>query len=329
MIPVMRHLHPRPAPFAPVVFARPLPLAALALLVVNDHVLKGAGLLPGWVTGKLSDVAGLFFFPVLLAYLGGRVFAQRRRVAQISVLCTGVVFAALKVSPWAAAVASRWWGAVVCDRSDLLALPALWLAYSYLRRGRAAAAPAGSPWFHRSAVLAAAWASIATSPAPRPPFVAWQVRGVAEHRAGCARVTVWVAKSGKSGVGVGVARVDGTGEAAACRLTIERATLEVAGRRIAASVAPGSPLGVRDAYLPFSFDNEGAWNAGEREGTLVLELSASGERVTVRLPLLQAWQRNDPAPAPAPSQPQPPQPTPGPLFVPANPGEDPPTEEAP
>src|SRR5690606_12557634 len=30
--------------------------AALALLVVNDHALKGAGVLPGALTGKLSDV---------------------------------------------------------------------------------------------------------------------------------------------------------------------------------------------------------------------------------------------------------------------------------
>jgi hypothetical protein len=37
--------------------------------VVNDHVLKGSGLLPAAVTGKLSDVAGLFFFPVLCASL--------------------------------------------------------------------------------------------------------------------------------------------------------------------------------------------------------------------------------------------------------------------
>ena len=38
----------------------PVTLAALALLVVNDRVLKGA--LPGAVTGKLSDVAGLASF---------------------------------------------------------------------------------------------------------------------------------------------------------------------------------------------------------------------------------------------------------------------------
>ena len=36
----------------------PLWVAALVLLVVNDHLLKGAGLVPGVVTGKLSDTQG-------------------------------------------------------------------------------------------------------------------------------------------------------------------------------------------------------------------------------------------------------------------------------
>ncbi len=38
---------------------------SIALLLVNDHVLKV--LYPSWITGKLSDFAGLFFFPFLLA----------------------------------------------------------------------------------------------------------------------------------------------------------------------------------------------------------------------------------------------------------------------
>jgi len=46
--------------------AHPLPLLAVVVLCLNDHFLKGSGLLPGWLTGKLSDFAGLFFFPILL-----------------------------------------------------------------------------------------------------------------------------------------------------------------------------------------------------------------------------------------------------------------------
>src|SRR5690606_32162865 len=47
----------------------PLFGAALLVLVVNDHVLKGAGALPPLVTGKLSDVAGLLVAPAVLAWI--------------------------------------------------------------------------------------------------------------------------------------------------------------------------------------------------------------------------------------------------------------------
>ena len=47
----------------------PLSLGAVALLLLNDHVLKQA--FPSILTGKLSDFAGLFFFPFLLAVLVG------------------------------------------------------------------------------------------------------------------------------------------------------------------------------------------------------------------------------------------------------------------
>ena len=43
----------------------PLSVAALVLLALNDHVLKQAW--PGFVTGKLSDVAGLVVAPLVLA----------------------------------------------------------------------------------------------------------------------------------------------------------------------------------------------------------------------------------------------------------------------
>ena len=37
--------------------------AALTILVLNDHLLKGAGLVPALLTGKLSDFAGLIVAP--------------------------------------------------------------------------------------------------------------------------------------------------------------------------------------------------------------------------------------------------------------------------
>ena len=44
-------------------------VGSIALMAANDHFLKGSGLLPGLVTGKLSDFAFLFFAPIVLAAL--------------------------------------------------------------------------------------------------------------------------------------------------------------------------------------------------------------------------------------------------------------------
>ena len=43
-----------------------MPLVALAVLVLNDHLFKAVGILPSWLIGKLSDFAGVVFFPLLL-----------------------------------------------------------------------------------------------------------------------------------------------------------------------------------------------------------------------------------------------------------------------
>jgi hypothetical protein len=123
----------------------PIALAAVIVLLVNDWVLKA--LMPGPITGKLSDVAGLAFAPVALtaaiglvltvaARLGAAVdpsLSHRRLVA--SVVATGACFAAIKLSPGAAELAEHVLSAfgrrasIALDRTDLLALPALVVSY--------------------------------------------------------------------------------------------------------------------------------------------------------------------------------------------------------
>ncbi len=49
----------------------PVALASLALLVINDHVLKAHW--PGFVTGKLSDIAGMIIAPLFLYALVPRL----------------------------------------------------------------------------------------------------------------------------------------------------------------------------------------------------------------------------------------------------------------
>lgn len=105
---------------------------ALGLLALNDHVLKGAGLLPGAVTGKLSDLAGLVVAPVLAAALLG---ARTGRGVAGAFALVAAGFAAVKVSPAASAHYLALLGAIgvrgrnVVDPTDLVALAALPLAW--------------------------------------------------------------------------------------------------------------------------------------------------------------------------------------------------------
>lgn len=54
--------------------SHPISLFAIALLLANEHILKVVTPFP--LTGKLSDFAGLFFFPYLLAGLLGLVWER-------------------------------------------------------------------------------------------------------------------------------------------------------------------------------------------------------------------------------------------------------------
>lgn len=150
----------------------PWGLAAVVVLLVNDHFLKGSGLLPGFVTGKLSDVAGLLFFPVLVEGLI-EVAASRfrpwrgpsRHLLLACVLATGAGFAALQMIPMAAD-AYRWglgllqapfrallaggelrWRAVAVwpDPTDLLCLPVLLLSWRWGQLRGLARSPRGAP----------------------------------------------------------------------------------------------------------------------------------------------------------------------------------------
>ena len=105
--------------------AHPAFVAALALLLANDLVLKA--LWPGWITGKLSDVAGLFVLPYFLAWL----WPSRRLALHVGV---ALAFVAWKlplsrpfVELWNAA---PWFDiARVEDLGDLIALASVVLAY--------------------------------------------------------------------------------------------------------------------------------------------------------------------------------------------------------
>ncbi|MFZ5445260.1 MAG: hypothetical protein ACOZQL_35045 [Myxococcota bacterium] len=137
----------------------PVALAAVGVLVLNDHWAKAQW--PGVVTGKLSDVAGLVFFPLflqagveLVAAWRGRPWSPSRAVLVGAAVATALVFALVKT--WAPATELyrvglgllRWpldaliaiaraaplpstsRVMLVADATDLLALPAVALPVS-------------------------------------------------------------------------------------------------------------------------------------------------------------------------------------------------------
>ena len=117
---------------------------------------------PGPVTGKMSDVAGMLFFPLLcqgIAERAGLCRAGDRRWLVGSAAATGVGFAAIKLDPWAADLYRVGLGLIQClprrlsgaacgpvamqmDATDLWALPALVVAV-WIGWGRGSVTPGG------------------------------------------------------------------------------------------------------------------------------------------------------------------------------------------
>jgi hypothetical protein len=124
----------------------PVTVTAVVVLALNDRLLKAA--YPGLVTGKLSDVAGLVVAPALLAAVIGLAlpWPPDRAVTASSVAVTGIGFTLTKGTVAGAEFASAAWSLlwpshVRADPTDLLALPALCLAWWVWRRTQDAPIP--------------------------------------------------------------------------------------------------------------------------------------------------------------------------------------------
>lgn len=120
-------------------------LVALVTLVANDWWAKRA--YPSWITGKLSDVAGLVMAPLALTAaigalcwvamaLGARIDPSlTRRRLSIAIAAVAAPFLATKLSEAAARAVAEGLAIfggqprIVCDPTDLIALPALWFAW--------------------------------------------------------------------------------------------------------------------------------------------------------------------------------------------------------
>ncbi len=78
----------------------PLTVLSIVVLVLNDHVFKI--ITPSWLTGKLSDFAGLFFFPFIVA-LGLSLFLNEsnltsHQLGQIAFWLVAIWFILLKTA---------------------------------------------------------------------------------------------------------------------------------------------------------------------------------------------------------------------------------------
>lgn len=132
-------------------FLSPTPLAAVGILILNDHYLKGH--FPSWWTGKLSDFAGLFFTPLFLCAilnLAKNLCSRpgpQKPIAWISplqlmaaIVLTDLLFAAIKLSQTAAALYIEamltlgFPAQVTPDPTDLMAVSVSSLTYLYGRR---------------------------------------------------------------------------------------------------------------------------------------------------------------------------------------------------
>ena len=118
--------------------ASPWWIGAVVVLVLNDHLFKGGGWLPGWLTGKLSDFSGLFVAAPLASVLLGALLGGRPRWAiALGPALVTLPFIAIKTSPtlshvYEAAFRTR----NVVDPTDLLALSVL--PFSFWMTDRAA-----------------------------------------------------------------------------------------------------------------------------------------------------------------------------------------------
>lgn len=157
---------------SPRALKHPLVLTSLALLVLNDHLLKGSGALPGWLTGKLSDFAG----PVVAVALLAALTARTRFGVRAAAVATSLGFAAINLSheaagamTWLTGLVGHPWSITV-DPTDLVGLVVVPWAVVVIERHQEAQAPQARRWTPARLGLAmvAALACVASEPAFPP-----------------------------------------------------------------------------------------------------------------------------------------------------------------
>jgi hypothetical protein len=128
----------------------PIPALAVFGMALNDHWWKWS--YSSWLTGKISDFLGVFYFPIfvcaVICLVRNYVFNQRRlKVAYISapmmvvaMSFTTLLMLTIKLSPSAAHAVQSCFSSylfkiqIIPDPTDLFALVSLPLSYVYARQ---------------------------------------------------------------------------------------------------------------------------------------------------------------------------------------------------
>ena len=157
-----------------ITLAHPLVLFSIAVLLINDHILKVYS--PSWLTGKLSDFAGLFFFPILLSAILNLILRnsslQPRRIALAAFGFTGLWFFLIKSQPLFSHLTETILSGllsqnaqIICDPTDLIALAMLWPAWK-LRSITTKQPGKKNTYLSYVVLIIASIATMATSPKP-------------------------------------------------------------------------------------------------------------------------------------------------------------------
>lgn len=277
----------------------PLPLGAAAVLFLNDHVLKGAGILPPLVTGKLSDFAGLFVFPIVIVsavrgasavpkrdYLESSTSAPGRGLVGGVVAIIGALFSAAKLVPSVNLWACDWWGPTVMDPTDLIALPSLVAAAFWMLRSRARSPSPSRPRFRVALAAFAALSCIATSRQAPPPKAAAPPARLLAKNAPCALIVPVTCRYDATRV---VVRLSAKQlESASCSVGVMDVTVRSGSASAAVTLVDAGPfsLAPQDASLIGAYGRAG--RAGETWDLASVRLSQHGTSAEGALELYQS-----------------------------------------
>ena len=139
----------------------------------------------------------------------------------------------------------------------------------------------------RFLILAALPACVVVRPPELSERPRWRIAGDDTLDAECVLARALVRKSGKEGIGLTIA-LHSRGD---CDFTPTTISLQLAtGTSVALAAPPPTVLHGRSllyAWFPLAFDNNAAWNAGARAGTLAIGYTIAGKPGTWTIAMVQ------------------------------------------